>query len=377
MASAVLWGQGPGPGGGGPGPGGGGSAPQVSFHIPDEMAPPGGLVQMKFMVTVPTPITSGGPMFSMDARLFDDVWGIELFCLAGDLNGVAMVNGSRVNIRYTTTVGTQGTDYPVMTIALHVRPDVLPGTQTQFQLDPSSTWTLSPSGATATLNPTPPAVVTVGGTISILDVVPGGGVLPAGSVVSIKGIGFQPKTQVQLNAIKFSSINFISPQEIQFTLAETTNMTGQKIQVVNPDGSQDTYFSYMRGIPLARSSQPLLANAVPIYSSATYSKAVFAPMMPVSGSQFTGIALQNPSVTPATVSIALYSSANTLLGSSSFTLPGGYRLMGETSELTQGATPALGSYLVVASTQPVQVFGLVGDIGLGTVTPFTAMLAQP
>jgi hypothetical protein len=316
-------------------------------------------------------------MFSMDARLFDDVWGIELFCLAGDLNGVAMVNGSRVNIRYTTTVGTQGTDYPVMTVALHVRPGVLPGTQTQFQLDPSSTWTLSPSGATATLNPTPPAVVTVGGTISILDVVPGGGVLPAGSVVSIKGIGFQPKTQVQLNAIKFSSINFISPQEIQFTLAETTNMTGQKIQLVNPDGSQDTYFSYMRGIPLARSSQPLLANAVPIYSSVTYSKAVFAPMMPVSGSQFTGIALQNPSVTPATVSIALYSSANTLLGSSSFTLPGGYRLMGETSELTQGATPALGSYLVVASTQPVQVFGLVGDIGLGTVTPFTAMLAQP
>jgi hypothetical protein len=332
---------------------------------------------MKFMVTVPTPITSGGPIFSFDAGLFDGVWGIELFCLTGDLNGVATINGSKVNIRYTTTVGAQGTDYPIMTVALHVRPDALPGAQTQFQLDPSSTWTISPSNATATLNPAPPALVTVGGSISILDVVPGGGVLPAGSVVSIKGVGFQPKTQVQLNAIKFSSINFISPQEIQFTLAETTNMTGQKIQLVNPDGSQDTYFTYMRGIPLARSSQPLLANAVPIYSSVTHSKAVFAPMMPASGSQFTGIALQNPSLAPATISVALYSSANTLLGSSSFTLPSGYRLMGETSELTQGAVPGIGSYLVVAATQPVQVFGLAGDIGAGTVTPFTAMLAQP
>jgi hypothetical protein len=316
-------------------------------------------------------------MFSLDAGVFDDVWGIELFCLTGDLNGVATINGSRVNIRYTTTVGTQGTDYPVMTIALHVRPDAVPGAQTQFQLDPSSTWTLSPFGATATLNPTPPAVVTVGGTISIVNVVPGGGVLPAGSVVSIKGIGFQPKTQVQLNAIKFSSINFISPQEIQFTLAETTNMTGQKIQLVNPDGSQDTYFSYMRGIPLARSTQPLLANAVPIYSSVTYSKAVFAPMMAASSSQFTGIALQNPGIEPTTVSVALYSSANTLLGSSSFTLPSGYRLMGETSELTQGAVPSVGSYLIVASTGPVQAFGLVGDIGAGTIIPFSAMLAQP
>jgi hypothetical protein len=316
-------------------------------------------------------------MFSLDAGVFDDVWGIELFCLTGDLNGVATIDGSKVNIRYTTTVGTQGTDYPVMTFALHVRPDALPGTKTQFQLDPSSTWTLSPSGATATLNPTPPAIVTVGGTISILDVVPGGGVLPAGSVVSIRGIGFQPKTQVQLNAIKFSSINFISPQEIQFTLAETTNMTGQKIQLVNPDGSQDTYFSYMRGIPLARSNQPLLANAVPIYSSVTHSKAVFAPIMPATGSQFTGIAVQNPGGAPVTVSVTLYSTANTVLGSSSFTLPGGYRLMGETSELTQDAVPDAGSYLVVTSTQPLQVFGLVGDLWTGTVTPFTAMFAQP
>ena len=305
------------------------------------------------------------------------MWGIELFCPAGDLNGVATANGSQVNIRYTTTAGAAGTDYPVMTVALHVRPDALPGSTTQFQLDPSSTWTITPFGTTATLKPEPPAIVTVGGTVSILDIVPGGGVVPAGAVVSIRGMGFQPKTRVQLNAIKFSSIQLIGSGEIQFTLAESTNMTGQKIQVVNPDGSQDTYFSYMRGIPLAQSSQPLLGQTIPIFSSVTHSLAVFTPIAPASSSQFTGIALQNPGSAPVNVTIALYSSTNTLLGSSSFTLPNGYRLMGETSELTQGATPGVGSYLVVTSAQPVQVFGFSADNSSGTVIPFAAAVAQP
>src|SRR5258706_14023405 len=112
------------------------STKQVSLHIPDEAAPPGGVVQMKFMVTEPTPISSGGPRFAFDTT-FDAVWGIELFCPAGDVNGVALVNGSQVNVFYTTSAGAQGSDYPIMTVALHVRPDAVPGTTTQFQLDPS------------------------------------------------------------------------------------------------------------------------------------------------------------------------------------------------------------------------------------------------
>lgn len=326
---------------------------------------------MKFMVTEPTPISTGGPSLAIDTGIFDGVWGIELFCPTGDLNGVAMVNGSHINIRYSTTVGAQGTDYPIMTMALHVRPDAVPGSQTQYQLDPSSTWTLGLLG-TATLKPVPPAIVTVGGSISITNVVPGGGILPAGSVVSIRGMGFQPKTQVQLNAIKFSSISWISPEEIQFTLAETTNMTGQKIQVVNPDGSQDTYFSYLRGVPLASSSYPPLAGAVPIFSSVTHSWALFSVM-----GDFTGIAVQNPGLSPADVTVSLYSPANVLMGTSTVMLTSGYRLMQETSEWAQGATAVPGSYVVVTSTRPIQVFGFAGDVTTGSINPFAAVLALP
>jgi hypothetical protein len=375
LSAGALWGQG-GPGPSGSGSGGGSTAKQVSLFIPNESAPPGGLVQMKFMVTEPTPISSGGPIVKYDATTFDAVLGIELFCPTGDLNGVALIDGPVVATRYITSSGAQGTDYPIMTMALHVRPDAVPGASTQFSLDSSSTWLLGLLGP-ATLKPMPPATVSVGGSISITNVVPGGGILPTGAVVSIRGMGFQPKTQVQLNAIKFSSIQMISPEEIQFTLAQDTNMTGQKIQVVNPDGSQDTYFSYLRGIPLGQSNQPLLADAVPIFSSMTYTMAVFNPVMPASSPQFTGIAMQNSGLTDVPVNVSLYSSSNVLLGSSTLTLPSGNRLMREISELASGAAPTSGSYVVVTADSPIQVFGFVGDNSAGTVTPFTAVLTHP
>ena len=357
---------------GGPGPSG---SNQVSLHIPNEMAPPGGVVQMKLMVTAPTPISSGGPRLDFDAT-FDAVWGIELFNPTGDVNGAAVINGSQVNVFYTTSSGAQGTDYPIMTVALHVQSDAAPGTQTQFNLDPSSTWMLGLLGP-ATLKPMTPATVTVGGTISITNVVPGGGVLPAGSIVSIQGMGFQQNTQIQLNAIKAGSVAVISPNEIQFTLAEATNMTGQKIQVVNPDGSQDTYYSYMRGISLLQSARPLLQNTIPIFSSVTHSKAVFGQLGTLQASQFSGVAIQNPGTVAAAVAVSLYSAQNALLGGSTITLPPGYRFIEETSELTNGVAPSFGSYIVVSSNEPVQTFAFIADGAQSTLSPFAAVAAQP
>src|SRR5215472_890068 len=142
---------------GGPGPSG--SNNQVSLHIPNETAPPGGVVQMKVVVTTPTPISSGGPRLAFDST-FDAVWGIELFNPTGDVNGAAVLNGPQVSVFYTTSSGAEGSDYPIMAVALHVRPDALPGSQTQFSLDPSSTWTLGLIGP-ATLKPMAPATVTV------------------------------------------------------------------------------------------------------------------------------------------------------------------------------------------------------------------------
>ena len=363
-----------GPGGGGSGSGGG--AQQVALTIPSEMAPPGGMVQMKFMVTQPTPISSGKPKTTTTRTVTQSVSGINLFNAAGDVNGVALVRGTEVQLSYITSVSSSGTDYPIMTIAMPVPLNAAPGSQTEFSLDPGSTWMLN-TGATATLKPMSPATITVGGSVSITNIVPGGGTLPAGTVVNIMGVGFNSKTSVQLNAIKASSIFYVNSKLIQFTLAETTHMAGQKIQVVNTDGSQDTYFSYLRGVPLLRGSRPLLRGAVPVFSQMAYSQATFAPIAAGLSTQFTGLAMQNANLATADVTLTLYSSANAVLASVAIALPSGYNAIESTAEWLRGIAPPLGSYLVVSSSLPIEVFGFLGDNSAGTVTPFTATATQP
>jgi len=345
---------------------------QISLHIPDESAPPGGIVQMKFLVTEPTPVSGSGPRIPVPSG--SRTVGIQMFNPNGDVNGVALVGPSLISVASITSTGTQGSDYPIMTVAFQLPPNISVGNKLSFSLDPSSTWTLGLLGV-ATLKPILPATITVGGSISITDIVPGGGLQPAGTVIHVQGIGFQPGTQVQLSNIKASSITVVSPSDIQIVLAESTQMTGKKIQVNNPDGSQDTYFSYMRGIPLGQSSEPLLASAVPIFSSVTHSQAVFATADPTS-SQFAGIAVQNPNLAPVAVTFTLFSSDNAPLGNSTIVIPAGNRIMRDMSELT-GIAPPQGSYIVVSSDGPVQMFGFLGDNVSGTVLPYVSLSSQP
>jgi hypothetical protein len=348
------------------------STRQISLHIPDETVPPGGIAQMKVLVTEPTPVSSGGPRIA--ALSYAAVMGIQLFNPTGDVNGVAMIGGSMISIESVTSTGTQGSDYPIMIVSLQLPPNISLGAKESFSLDPSSTWILGLLG-TATMKPIVPATITVGGSISITDVIPGGGVQPAGTVVHVQGIGFQPGTQVQLSNIKASSIVVTSPQDIEIVLAEQTQLTGKKIQVTNPDGSQDTYFSYMRGIPFNQSSQPLLASALPIFSSVTYSRAVFATAG-TSTSEFSGIAVQNPNQSAATVTFSLFSSTDTPLGSSTVVLPSGNRMMRDMTELT-GVTPPAGSYVVVSSDLAVQMFAFLANSVTQSVLPYVAVSSQP
>jgi hypothetical protein len=260
-----------------------------------------------------------------------------------------------------------------MTIALQLPTNVSPGTRLPFSLDPSSTWTLGLLG-TATVKPFPPANITVGlSSISITDIIPGGGLLPAGTVVSIEGMGFQDKTQVQLSGFAASAITVVSPQEIQVVLAQDTQLSGKKIQVTNPDGSSATYFSYMRGILMQPSAHALLGSAKPIFSAVTHTLSVFPAGMSSTASQYGGVAAQNPNLGPATVTFTVVAADGTQLGTSTVVVPPRNYLMQETSELTGSVAPPAGSSLVVSSDLPIQVFGFLADDTAGVVVPVVAL----
>lgn len=376
MISAGAWAQNSGGTGPSPSPsnsGGGGTVRQtLSLKIPNETAPPGGVAQMKFLVTEPTPISSGRPHSFVDPSMFDAVWGIQLFNAAGDMNGVAIVNIPDIWVSFESTASLQGTDYPVMTMALHVNNSAAVNSQTQFSVDPASSWTIG--AFPAIVKPIAPATVTVAGSISITNVAPGGGLLPAGSIVRIEGIGFQPRTQVQISGVQVSSITVVSPEEIDVVLNQATDMTGKAIRVVNPDGSQDTYFSYMRGIDMGSSNRSVLSSALPIFSQVKHSQAVFSPIAAPLTSQFTGLAMQNPNLTDAHV-ILTYRSGTTTI-TNGITIRPGYRFMREIQELV-GTPAAPFSSVTVDSDQPIQIFGFLVDTVAQTVTPFPATASTP
>jgi hypothetical protein len=151
------------------------------------------------------------------------------------------------------------------------------------------------------------------------------------------------------------------------------------IQAKNPDGSSDTYYSYMRAISLGASTQPLLAQTIPIFSlNPAFEAVVLPPISPqLNPNYFDAIALQNPGQISAEVTIEMLSPSDVVTGSTRLTLAPRNRIEREVSELF-GATLLNGGYLHVVAAQPVQILGLVGNDTTGVVTPvIPSILSAP
>jgi hypothetical protein len=342
-----------------------GGGPDLKFRFRDERAPAGGTVQMKMETTEGTPISGGRPRFAYDASFFAEVAGVGIFPAMGEAAGTAIIEGNRVAIAYATTEPFTG-DYPVMTVAMRIRPDVPVGSRQSFGFDLSSLWTLNGKTVPARIDP---GTVTVGGSVAISDVVPGGGWQPAGTMVSVRGVGFNSGSRLRADGISIGSVRLISPTEIQFTLRQAANLTGAEFRVDNPDLSRSIYFSYTRGIDAATSSRSLLSVTRPIFSGRTRTVATVGPVSALNSLQYAGLALQNPNVDGADVTIGLYAADGTHLYSAERSLAGGYRLALELSELLDGVLPSPGTYVRVTSSLPIEVFGVLCDEGAWTVAP--------
>ena len=344
----------------------------LTFRFRDETAPAGGTVQMKLEDTDGTPISGGRPGFAFNAEMFEDMTGIGLFAPTGEAAGAAVVTGNRVALAYVTTTPATG-DYPILTVALRIREGAALGSRAQFTLNPSSLWTVAGEVIRPRVSP---GTVTVGGSVAISNVVPGDGWFPAGTVVSVQGMGFNSGSRLRVEGLSITSVRFVSSTEMRFTLREAANLTAARLRIDNPDLSRAIYYSYMRGIPAATSSRALLSTTHPIFSGTTRSLATVGPLPAMSGMQYAALALQNPGLASANVTVELLASDDTLLHSSTRSLQNGYRLALELSELFDGMVPPPGASVRVVSSSPIQVFGLLCDEGAWTVTPWLPVEAE-
>ncbi|MBZ5728937.1 MAG: hypothetical protein LAP87_28655 [Acidobacteriia bacterium] len=348
----------------------------VTVRVSSETVPPGGMAQMKVLFTSPQPIIRGGMALDLSNAAFGAIDGIALFSDIGDVAGAAVIDGGQLNLHFTSPKGTFGTnaDYPLMTVTFTPRPGLPMGATFPISLDPAASFWQDLFGSSIPVE-LKPGSITVGGSISITNVVPGGGTLPAGGTFSIQGIGFSPDTKVKLKTEVPTDIRYVSPTEIQVTAGGAMTLDGLQIDVKNKDGSADTYYSYLRGIPMGQTVQPLLARTVPVFSTSTLADAVLPSTISpqLNANFFTAVALQNPHSTAVEVSVEEHAANGRVIASASLTLPPGARISREVSELL-GHTLGIGAYLRVIAGQPIQMVGLLGDGRAGTVLPITFVL---
>jgi len=334
------------------------------LRIPNEMAPAGGMVQMKVRTTEVTPISGGRPMFAFDAGMFSSVLGFGLFA-DGESAGAAIIDGNQVQLSTVSTATSAG-DYPILTVSLPIRSDVNAGAKTQFTLDPRSVWNYASLGL---ISPSTiaPGTVSVGGTVAITDVVPGEGVWPAGTVVSVRGVGFSDKTSLRADADATKGV-FVSPTEMRFMLLAPAEIRGMRIRASNPE-NQTTYYAYMRGITSKVSRRALLSMTEPIFGTAQRNVATLGPFGSLRSHQYAAIGLQNPNLSDVRVTLSLYDRHGSLDERSSFVLGARRRLALTVSELLDDDDVSAGSVVVVRAPLPIDAISLLCDEGSWSVAP--------
>jgi hypothetical protein len=350
------------------GSGGGGAAvPGVAeVRVFNETIPAGGTVQIKLGLTNPRPIMGGsGDFYSSD--LMDAFFGIAVFSPAGDAFGVAGVSNGKVSIHVVSPLASMGTsDYPFVTIAGHVRGDAAAGSTMPLSVTGSF---LDPAGTTVALAPKP-GVLTVGGSLAVHNIVPGGGVWPAGTVVRVLGAGFGKGTALNRASFKVSGWRIVSPSEIDLTLGEQVEMEHQFVMLSNPDKSTITYYAYLRGVETVASSVPIVASSMPMFPGLTYSQMqIQQNSRGMNNNLVTALSLQNPNPTAAIVSLEAETPATGKIAETTITLAFGEKITRELGEFF-GLQLNPGTTVKVRSSLPVQSVGFVADPGTGAVAPF-------
>ena len=340
--------------------------PGVSLSVSREIAPPGGVAQLKVFMTEPKPISTGSTSFSFDA--YDAILGIAVMSPANDTFGVALVRGTDIGLSLISTTSSYGTwvDYPILTVVGHVPATVPAGTKFPLALDPAAIQLRDPFGVSYPVEVKAGHLVTGGG-VAISDVSPGSAMLAAGSVVTIRGMNFTPDTTIRFREALLSQVRFVDSGRIDVVLAQALRMHGVLVKASNPDGSQARYFSYQRTRRAWPSADPILRYAVPLLPPIGVTTALLTlPGVPPTTTY--GLALQNIESVGAIATVDLVDPSGGVVATTSVLVPASRFVVRELSELF-GVAPTTAWAVRVTSSGPVQVLGMAADQVTGTATP--------
>lgn len=346
--------------------------------------PTGGIFQYQLLLTEPKPIgeSSTRPTLSTGPR--GPVRGVAVNDASGKAIGIAVINDNTgdITVRIQSPDSSLGTDvdYPLLVLTMPVT-STNKGASFPMGMDPSSAFF---NGGTAyNIQENVPGTLTIGGTVSITDVIPGGGTIKPGDTVKILGIGFDANTKIQMNNANINQ-TFVSSTEIDVSITSlcapeinpcspvpSMQLDGDRIRATNTSTNDvSEYFSYAHTDDVPGSSNNQLVTLVhPMFSQQSFTVGSFG--YSASATQFTGIALQNIETSDATVKIELLDgSGNSVATAPLVLLPARTKMVRAISDFFSSVPAGTTQVRATVTTGPaIKMLGMLGDSSAGTVAP--------
>lgn len=369
----------------------------IGMAVLKTSVPPGGIFQFQLSNTEPKPIAHGSTRPQVPTG---PVRGVAVNDPSGKAAGIAVidtsVSPSNIKIQLSSPDALLGTDitYPVITLSMPLSNTLTPGATFPLSIDTANTSFFDSTKAYTTLE-FAPGTLTIApvGSPYVSDVLPAGGLLADRTLIKIFGAGFNTNTRVSIEGTTVVPVDqtFVNSGEIDVKICNgivadtatvcpnnggTMQLDGERVRVKDTNTNFVLeYYTYLRADDVAGSSANALVNLVhPMFSRQTY----LAASIPLvnSGTQFTGLSLQNTSSQNAGIKIELLDASNASLANTSFILPGltgtaGKKITRDVIADWFPAPPAGATQVKVTVTSgpAVQVLGMLGDTSTGTVTP--------
>jgi hypothetical protein len=342
--------------------------------------PVGGIFQYQLLLTEPKPIGVASTRPQLPSGPTGPIRGVAVNDASGQAIGIAVVNGSNVTVSIQSPTASLGTnvDYPLLILTMPVTSTA--SSPISVSMDPSSIFLFGNTPYTIQENVA--GTLTIGGTISITDVIPGGGAIKDGDTISVFGIGFDANTKIQVNNTgPATTQTFVPPDHIDVKIspcvlesnpcvpAPTLQLDGDRIRAIKGNETVE-YFSYDRTEDVAGASgNPLVTLVHPMFSEQHFLSGSFA--YSAAGTVFTGIALENTATVDATMRVDLLDSAgNVLASTASFVLPARRKMVRDIADLFSSVPVNTAKVRASVTTGPaVRVLGFSGDTSKGTASP--------
>lgn len=360
------------------------SSTGLLFSVGSATVPTGGIFQYQLLLTEPKPIGNSSTRPTIPGGATGPVRGVAVNDASGQAVGVAVINGTDIAISVDSPDASLGTDvdYPMLVLTMPVTSTAV-GSSFTAALDPSSTF--FDGSSQYTIQENAPGTLTIGGTLSITDVVPGGGLLKPGDTISVMGIGFDQNTKIQVNNDPGATWTFVSPNQIDVTIVSpcipdsnpcvptsTLQLDGDRIRAIKTSTNETVdYFSYARTDDESGASANTTVTLVhPMFSRQTYVSGTIPYAS--DSTHFTGISVQNTSTVDATFDVDVLDANGAVIASAAgIGVRAGKKITRDIHDWITSivGTPAKIRVTVASGPPTLQMLGFVGDTTTGTVVP--------